>query len=474
MNTPNRILALAALGTLALVSCDPVPSFDPDVIAATDIGAELARVQPGFILGAATSHHQIEGGLDNDWTEWEKQTVDGEPTIKNGDDSSVAADSWNRWPEDVAALETLGANGYRMGISWSRLQPSPDAWDQAAADRYRDMFTALNDRGIRPMVTIYHFTLPRWVADEGGWEWDGAPAAFEDFARRAGEAFGDQIDWWVTLNEPNVLAIQAYSFGAWAPGVKDDMVRATNVYAGQLRGHALASAALRAADTTDADGDGEATQIGIAHHVRLPQPASSYALDTALAAATNDYINDVVPRAITTGRLFLEVPGSITIDEQVPNMEGSCDWLGINYYERTYIRADLSVATLSTQYQAEGAETTDLGWEVSPESLYHLLIRMDRYGLPLYITENGLADDDDDQRASYLRSHLYAVYRAIEDGADVKGYLHWALIDNFEWAEGYEGLFGLFSIDFGGSLDRVPRPNAVPAFQEITSALNAE
>jgi beta-glucosidase len=205
----------------------------------------LAGAPPGFLLGAATSAYQIEGGNHNDWTEWEKgRYPDGTPHVLDGTSAARAADSWNFWRADLSALQLLGANVYRLGIEWSRLEPSEGAWDAAAAARYRQMFAALRAAGITPIVTLYHFTLPTWVAARGGWDWDGAPAALAAFAGRAGAAFGDLVDWWCTINEPNVLVAKSYLAGQWPPGARDPR-RAALALAALMRAHGLMTGALR-------------------------------------------------------------------------------------------------------------------------------------------------------------------------------------------------------------------------------------
>lgn len=479
-----RIRWTALSLALFFLSCDPVVVFDPDEIERTDIGAEIAAIEPGFLLGTATAPHQIEGGLTNNWSFFETQGTrpDGTPRILNGDTAQVSSDSWNLWMEDIGLLEQLGANTYRFGISWSRLVPERGAWNEQAAEQYKMQLRELRARGITPMVTIFHFSMPVWFYrldedqhDLGGWESDQALAAFEEFAVRVAQEFGPEVDHWCTVNEPNVFALQGYTLGNFPPGVEGDTAQTSRVYARLLEAHAIAARALRTHDTVDVDGDGKATFIGLAHHVRLQQPASSHSLDITLAAITNDFVNEVVPRALTTGVIKIDVPGTITIDQEVEGLKDSVDWLGINYYEREFIRTNLSDPTLSTQYVQAGREQSDLGWDFYPEGLHHLLLRMKRYGLPIIITENGLADDDDDLRPRHMRHHLYAVLRAMQDGVEILGYYHWTLLDNFEWAEGYEARFGLFEVDFeDDARPRTARPGAVGEFQRIARGLGLE
>jgi beta-glucosidase len=458
---PAHLIAVVALA----LGCAKPLTFDPAAIAAS---RPLAGVPAGFLLGAATSAHQIEGGTHNDWTEWEAgRYPDGQPHVLDGASAARAADSWNLWRADLAALQLIGANVYRLGIEWSRLEPAPGAWDAAAAARYHEMFAALRAAGITPLVTLHHFTLPLWVARQGGWEWPGAPAALAAFAARAGAAFGDVVDWWCTINEPNVLVAKGYLAGQWPPGVRDP-ARAARVLAALMRAHALAAAALRAADRTDADGDGAATRIGIAHNLRIFDPYSAASpVDGIAAGVANTFYNESFLDAVTTGRIRIVLPGVIDIDEPFPALTGSFDYLGVNYYTRDLVIGHLGGPEPYSAAAKPGAARNDLGWEIYPEGLYRLLVRYARRGWPILVTENGIADGRGGSRPGFLRAHLYAVDRARADGVNVIGYIFWSLIDNFEWSHGYRGRFGLFSIDFDGDPTLTRRPTAaVATFEE--------
>src|SRR5262245_24400993 len=329
-----RRIVLAAVLTAAAADCGRPISFSPADVAATPL---LAGAPRGFFLGAATSAHQIEGGTHNDWTEWEKGSYpDGTPHVAGGASAARIADSWNLWRTDVAALQLIGANAYRLGVEWSRLEPSPGAWDEAAAARYREMFAGLRAAGITPIVNLYHFTLPTWVAARGGWDWDGAPAALAAFAGRAGAAFGDVVDWWCTINEPNVLVAKGYLAGQWPPGVRDPR-RAALALAALMRAHGLMTRALRDQDRTDADGDGHATRVGIAQNLRLFDPYSARPIDGIVAGAADWFYNESFLDAVTLGRVRVVLPKVIDIDEPFPALAGSFDYLGINYYTRDLI-----------------------------------------------------------------------------------------------------------------------------------------
>lgn len=464
----RRLLFLALLAT----ACDRVPQFSVDAIDKAPI---LAHAPAGFLLGAATAPHQIEGGLNDDWTAWENDPAH----IADHSQATVADDSWNKWPDDIAALKKLGANTYRFGIDWSRLEPTEGAWDTAAEDRYEQLLQALQAAHIKPMVTLFHFTLPRWVSDKGGWHgWSGAPAAFAAFSAHAATRFGKYVDLWCTINEPNVYVTKGYIQGIWPPGLKDQKL-AGDAMAALIKGHALAAAALRANDTIDADDDGKATQIGIAQHIALFEPASSSPLDQTITQITDAFFNDSFPKAVKTGRIVLSVPGAVSINEPVEGLKGSFDWLGINYYTRWFVRTNLGDPSLSLQYVPVGRPKNSLGWDIYPEGLYRTLVRFGRYDWPIIITENGIADAGDSadkdlsHRPFFLKAHLYAVDQAMQDGVKVLGYYHWSLVDNFEWAEGFTPRFGLFAVEIGSdpTLARTARPNAVGIFQAAARAV---
>jgi beta-glucosidase len=451
---------------LLLASCGIRPSFDPAEINATPIGQGLPR---GFLLGTSTASHQVEGGNDNDWTDWEHGTyADGTPHIDLNTQSGVATDSWNRFLEDVSLMRRLGANAYRFSIEWSRLEPTRGEWNAEAAERYRQWAHTLRAAGIEPLVTLHHFTLPRWVAAQGGWENPATVDDFERFSAQVALRLGAEVDWWCTLNEPNVLAVFGYLDGVWPPGKQDARAMA-RVFDHLVEAHARAARQLRENDTTDADGDGHATLIGLAHHVRVFQSATGSPSDSLVTGLTDTFFNDSLPEALRTGHLSVVVPGSISLQHDVPGLKGSVDWFGINYYTRDHVRQDAS-ASFSHKYVPQGRDVNDLGWELYPEGLYLFLKRYASLGVPLVVTENGMDDRTGERRPYFLRSHLYAVERAVAEGVPVRGYFHWSLLDNFEWSEGYVPRFGLFRVERDAGLTRLPTP-AVKTFQEAAHNL---
>ncbi len=452
---------------------DPHPS--PCVLGSDDTFGNLRSSLPaGFLFGTATAAHQIEGGLDNDWTDWERGFhADGSPHVKDRTVSGAACDSWNRFDEDLGLMRHLGANAYRFSVEWSRLEPAEGQWNDEAAERYLSWARRLREAGIEPMVTLHHFTLPRWVATQGGWMNDRTIDLLASFTERVAKKLGSAVDSWCTLNEPNVLMAMSYLKGVFPPGLKDQRLCAQGL-ARLIRAHGRMANIIREYDTVDADGDGFTSRIGLAHHVRIFQPASRSPLDRIIAGFMDRFFNQAIIDASAQGRITLSIPGAVEIDEEVPNLKGSLDWLGINYYGRDHVRADLSDPSMSEQYVPADRPVSDLGWDIWPEGMYQVLKRYSALGLPIYVTENGIADHRGEKRSVFLRSHFEALVRAARDGVDVRGYFHWSLLDNFEWAEGHEPRFGLYRVDYASADKRREATPAVETFRQIARGLGLE
>lgn len=460
--------AVSALGLLAAAGCRG-PEFTQAAIDRAMLGAGLPST---FWLSVATSAYQTEGNTNSDWEDWELgKFPDGTPHVYGGIPSGRADGSWDLWAKDIAAMEYLGANGYRMSLEWSKLEPQEGQWDEAAFAHYREQLTALRKAGIEPLVTVQHITLPKWVAAHGGWEWDGFVDALARHAAKLGEHYGDLVDNWCTINEPNAIFTVAYVIGRWAPGVTDT-ARGMQVYARTLDAHAAVAKALRATDTVAARGpEHPATFIGLAHNMVVQQPASSSPLDLLSTSYGDDVVNEMILRGAATGNIDVLMPGQAEIHRFNPDLKGSFDYIGLNYYRRTYVRVDANWGIAVRSFTPAGDWQTGLGWSIDVEGFYDTLKRCAKYGLPVLVTENGAATDDDNLRQQYLRAHIYALERAIADGVDVRGYYHWTLADNFELNDGFHQKCGLFSLDPNDpALTRVPRGSA-ETFREIARGM---
>jgi beta-glucosidase len=414
----------------------------------------LTRFPQGFHWGAATSAHQVEGGnRGNDWWRFEQQPG----AIRGGDASGEACRHWELFDQDFARARGYGHTMHRLSLEWSRLEPAPGRHDAAAVAHYHEVFASLRRHGLAPLVTLHHFTNPLWIADAGGWESRSTLDRFDGFVRFCAREFGGEVDWWCTVNEPEVAAFRAYSEGVWPPGRRDDG-RALGVMANLLEAHGRAYRILHDEDRVDADGDGRAAVVGFAKHVPQLVPDRPWFLPDVVRAGIEDRVFNAAPlRAAVTGEIALSLPGVAPVRRHVPALERSLDYLGLNYYTRWRVRAFAPVPHVAHR----GARVNDLGWEVWPAGLAAAARRAAGTGAPVLVTEHGFADAADALRPRALVESLLGLGRAIEAGTPVIGYLHWSLMDNFEWSEGFAGRFGLEHVDFADpARRRTPRSSA--------------
>jgi beta-glucosidase len=421
------------------------------VFTAAELTMPPVPLPRSFLWGTATSAHQLEGGNTNDWTRFE--ALPG--AIERGETSALSADHWNRMAEDVSLMKAITANAYRFSIEWSRLEPREGAWSEEAWTRYGDLVQKLREAGITPAVTLLHFTLPLWMADRGGVAAPEFPERFGRFAAEAGRRLGPGVDVWITVNEPIVQMYMGYVIGTWPPQKKSPP-EALSAFAGLLRGHAAAAAALRAADP--------GAKVGVANNLMLLEPRSRLLLTDWLGASFVDRLwNWSFPDAVRDGRARLRLPGA-RLDERIDGLVGSVDFFGLNYYFRYFVRMAPGASEMVTMTPGPGPRselggTSPVG-DSPPEALF-LLIReaWRRYGLPIYVTEGGIADDKGTMRGPLVRGQVEAIQRARAEGVRVEGYFHWTLVDNFEWEKGYRPRFGLYRLD-RQSLARTPAGGA--------------
>ncbi len=394
-----------------------------------------------FLWGSATSAHQVEGqNIHNDWWAWEQAKKVQEP-------SGPACDHYRRYPEDFEIISNLGHNAHRFSIEWSRLEPRENEWDPAAFEHYHQVLSDLNRRGIEPMVTLHHFTIPQWFAALGGWESDQAAYYFSRFVNRVVQNFAHQVKFWVTINEPLVYLYFSYLEGTWPPG-KNSIASALKVLYQLIKGHISAYDLIHRHYQEEGKGP---VWVSIAKHLSCFTPARPHhLLDRYSVWLRNWFFNDMLLNALTYGFLFF--PGVFC--EWLPRSR-SLDFIGVNYYTRDFIRFggwglrnSLGQIDSKSLHPDEVKEQNQMGWEVYPDGLYKILMRLRRYRLPLIITENGICTEQDTQRGNYIQDHLKAVERAKAQGADVRGYFYWSLLDNFEWAHGFRPRFGIVGVDY--------------------------
>jgi len=399
------------------------------------VAAEVLRFPPGFLWGTATAAHQVEGQLRNDWSEWEKTPGN----VKDGTDSSRSCEWWSgRYEEDLNLAKVMHQTTLRLSIEWSRIEPEQGAWDSQAIDRYRAMLGALRERGIEPMVTLFHFTSPLWLAERGGWENDEAVRLFERFAAQAVDAFGDLTSLWCTINEPNVYATYSYLLGVWPPQGRN-LLTTLRVLRNQMRAHQVVYRAIHERQPE--------AKVGLAQHLRIFDPPHPRSILDRWAAGLQDRLfNQLVLEPPAKGIL----PFPLGLGTALPGGADAQDYIGLNYYSRDMVSFDVTQPGLlfTRRSTMADADFSMEGWgEIYPEGLYRLLKRLERYGKPIYITETGVPDNDDSLRPRFLLTHLAATHRALLEGVPVKGFYFWSLVDNFEWAEGFSARFGLVHLD---------------------------
>lgn len=410
----------------------------------------MTRFPDEFLFGFATSAYQIEGGIDNDWKAWESQGK----LRAEGEQCGPATDHWNRWQDDFQRLSDIGVGAYRFSIEWARVEPEPGKFDQAALDQYSAMVDDLVARGIEPMVTLLHFTHPPWFHDLCPWHvGQECVERFARFAAVVANAIGDRVRMWTVLNEPSVWLTAAYLAGVVPPGRKS-MLDLGAAFFNLVRAHAAAHRVLKTRDEV---------QIGVANNTVAFEPSGGIA-DRVAAGYIGKHYNHAFIKAATSGRAQLGLLPGIRMAADVPEAKGTLDFIGVNYYTRVFVEVGLSKVAMFYEDRS-GNGVSDLGWELFPGGFHRALVDMKRHGLPIYITENGLDDRDDSRRSAFLYDHLQAVLRAMADGVDVRGYMFWSLLDNFEWLEGFGPRFGMHRVDYG-SFERTPT-KAVEVYRRI-------
>lgn len=394
----------------------------------------MKKFPPGFFWGAATASYQVEGGIEN--TDWAQAAREGRVP-----ECGRACDHYNRYEEDFDLAKSLGHTAHRLSVEWARIEPEEGKFDEAALEHYRNVLRALQARGLHPCVTLWHFTLPLWFSEKGGFERRDAPEIFARYARYVVDGLKEECHHFSTINEPIVFLSNGWNRGTWPPfkrlalldlfpitnsgreymaryrkGLFVPFLRSLRVFHNLARAHNQAYDAIKEVLL--------ASDVSIVTHI-------------ILFRANGNPINTLIARIMNwwwTHRFMKRV-------------YKKCDSIGLNYY----IQKKFGDAATYAK--------TDMDWDIYPEGIYDCLMMLRRYGKPLFVSEAGIADAKDDRRAEYIRRQVEGTWRAIQDGADVRGHYYWSLLDNYEWALGFEKRFGLVEIDYT-TLERKIRPSA--------------
>lgn len=397
------------------------------------------KIPENLLMGSATAATHIEGGEQNhNWYRWSELG-----NIKDGSHCKVACDHINRIESDVDLIKGINNETYRLGVEWSRIEPEEGNFSTEGIAIYRKEIELLLANNIKPLVTLWHFSNPLWMEDDGGWVNPKAVQRFLNFSKYVVDQLGDLVEDWITLNEPNVYLTFGYFEGIWPPGNQGDL----KGYFAAAKHFALAH--LHAYEQIHEQLKKKACknpQVGVAHHLRIFDPANGSWLSKIAVNLISRLFQNIFLESMTKGNfLFPLRAGGFKATRA-----HYADFIGINYYSRDIIKGVLNPSTLfGDRLLKENAPLNDLEWEIYPDGLYRICKQVyDQYQRPIFITENGTCDAADDFRAKFIYDHLKVLSKTINDGIDVQRYYHWTLLDNFEWAEGNSARFGLYHNDF--------------------------
>jgi beta-glucosidase len=423
---------------------------------------DRADFPEGFVFGAATAAYQIEGhkfgGAGS--SHWDTFAATGRNVVRN-EDGALACDHYHRWPADLDLLKDGGFDAYRFSTSWARVMPDGVTVNAEGLDFYDRLLDGVLERGMSPYLTLYHWDLPSALADLGGWMNRATPERFADFAEIVMRRLGDRTVRTATVNEPWCVSWLSHFEGQHAPGLRDIRAAARSMHHIQLA-HGLALERLRGLGQ-----DGVGVVLNFSDI--LPGGAGDEAAVDLADAIGNRWFIESIARGsypeIVLDRLGTHMP--VGWEKDMATISAPIDWLGVNYYSRNLVSADPTAPWPGLRASEGPLPKTQMGWEIYPDGLSNLLTRMARDyvgDLPVVVTENGMAWDDDvtdgavndSTRVDYIRSHIGAARKAIADGVNLQGFFYWSLLDNYEWSFGYEKRFGIVHVDFD-TLERTPK-----------------
>jgi beta-glucosidase len=399
---------------------------------------------PDFLWGTATSSHQVEGNnTNNDWWAWEQSNGRFSPNNRSG----LACDWWNNAEQDLDAAAEMGTNAHRFSIEWSRVEPEPGVFDAEAIARYRAILTAMRERDIEPMVTLHHFSNPLWLVEKGDFNGEEVVGHFQRYAAKMADSLGDLIPKWITINEPMVYLAQRYLSDNFPPPAERGYRPGLQAVRQMLYCHAAAYHAIKERRPE--------AQVGVAKSMQVFAPRlNGNWLDGWWAGQVGRIFNDYWLEGATTGRLKRPLGAG-----HVPQLANTLDFIGINYYTRFCVKFPPGKELIVRDWGPEAIVSDGDYGEVYPVGIFEMIKRVLRYKKPIYITENGLPDQADRLRPSFILHHLRHLWQAVSFCFPVMGYYHWSLIDNFEWQDGWNQRFGLIELD-PATQERRWRPSA--------------
>lgn len=388
----------------------------------------------GFYWGSATASYQVEGGIEN--TDWAEAARAGRVP-----ECGIACDHYNRYEADFDLAKSLGHTAHRFSVEWARIEPVPGEFDEGEIEHYRQVLRALHARGIKPYITIWHFTLPLWFSVSGGFERDDAPDIFARYCAYVVNNLGDLCEHFSTMNEPNVYATHGWLYGAWPP----------------LKRFKIFSKVVGKEDGTSQLGQFKPSFRNGLMYLKVTKNlalAHNKAYDLIKASKPNvslsvvKHVHSFTANTNLVNKFKAAIARYFQTYQFMNRVIHKCDEIGLNYYRHT------------TFGDNKDYILTDMKWDANPGGIYGAIMMLSGYKKPIFIAEAGLADEDDDMREDYINLQVKGVWRAIQDGADVRGHMYWSLLDNYEWALGFDKRFGLIAVDFKTQV-RTVRPSAL-------------
>jgi len=382
-----------------------------------------------FLWGTSTSAYQIEGGAKNDWSKWEVSSKRKENLKKDNKklEDYVCGDacrSYFKYEEDFDLAKSLNTNSVRIGIEWARIFSKKDLIDVKGIRHYKKVLDAAHARGLKTVLTLWHWTNPIWFSEEGGWANKKSVDYFLHYVDLIIQELGGSIDYWVILNEPLIHVFNGYISGKFPPNKKLHFLKALKVFNNLVKAHKKSYEII---------------------HKHFPQAQVS-------STAILNYFEPAHKKCLFE-KTLVKIAHYFWNEKFLNATKNHMDYIGLDYYFHDRI-------VFYPPFRKNKNEiTTDLGWEIYPEGIYHVLKFLKKYKKPIIILENGLADKEDKFRAQFIKDHLFFIYKAIKEGVDIRGYFHWSLLDNFEWALGWAPKFGLFEVNLK-SFERKARPSA--------------
>lgn len=400
-----------------------------------------------FTFGVATAAYQVEGNIENDWSEWERAGKLKDPSHRCG----RGVDHWSMFDLDVKLAKDVGSDAFRVSLEWARIEPVRGQFDELIIDEYRQRLVRMKAAGIRPVVTLHHFTHPTWFNRETPWHEPSSVETFRRYAKVCAKILAGLDALVITFNEPMVLLLGGYIQGCIPPGIADGK-KAMLALGNIVRSHVAAREEILK--------ECPKCQMGTSQNVLVFRPDRWWhPLDRAVTRMAAENYNHAFLRALTDGELRIFMPGLASTKQKIDGARDSIDFIGLNYYTRAHLRFVPKPPFVEFHYRdIHQRGLTHIGWEDFPEGFGQMVMESKaEYGKPIWITENGIDDRDGTRRPQFLYDHWRQLIEAMKKGADVRGYLYWSLMDNFEWLEGWGPRFGLYHVDFE-TLERKATP----------------